>query len=79
MTKINYYELEINFNFSTEQLMSVVTSSTHVEYLEEINDTNVTLLPESFDYTITIVVYNSVRMSSQSTSRPGFWYEDTYD
>ena len=66
MTKISYYELEINFNFSTKQLlMSVVTSSTHVtilppEYLEEINDTNVTLLPESFDYPITIVVYNSV-------------------
>ena len=74
MAKISYYELEINFNFSTEQLTSVVTSSTHVtilppEYMEEINDTDIALLPESFDYTITIVVYNSVGMSSQPTSR----------
>ena len=74
MTTISYYE--INVNFSTGKLMSVETNSTHVtflppvpENLKETNNTNITLQPESFNYTITIVVYNSEGMISQSTSK----------
>ena len=66
---------EISINFSTGNLMSVETGNTHVtfllEYLNETNNTNITLLPKSLytNYIITIVVYNSERMSSQSTSK----------
>ena len=68
MTKISYYE--INVNFSTGKLMSEETNDTHVtfvlEYEEEMNNTN---SPESFNYAITIVVYNSEGTSSQPTSK----------
>ena len=74
MTTISYYE--INVNFITGTLMSVETNSTRVtflppvpENLTETNNTNITLQPESFNYTITIVVYNSEGMISQSTSK----------
>ena len=73
MANISYYEISINF--STGNLMSVETGNTHVtfllEYLNETNNTNITLLPKSLytNYIITIVVYNSERMSSQSTSK----------
>ena len=68
MTKISYYE--INVNFSTGKLMSEETNDTHVtfvlEYEEEMSNTN---SPESFNYAITIVVYNSEGTSSQPTSK----------
>ena len=71
MTKISYYQ--INGNFSTGTLMSEETNNTHVtfllEYLKETRNTNSTLQPESFGYTITIVVYNREGMSSQPTSK----------
>ena len=73
MTNISYYEISINF--STGDLMSVETSNTRVtfllKYLNETNNNNITLLPKSLytKYIITIVIYNSERMSSQSTSK----------
>ena len=71
MAKISYYQ--INVKFSTGKLKSLETSNTYVtfllEYEEEMSNTNSILQPDSFNYTITIVVYNRERMSSQPTSK----------
>ena len=71
MANINYYD--INVNFSTGELVSVETNNTYVtnllEHLNRTHSINVTLLPESLHYTITIVVYNTEGMSSQSTTQ----------
>ena len=71
MANINYYD--INVNFSTGELVSVDTNNTYVtnllEHLNRTHSINVTLLPESLHYTITIVVYNTEGMSSQSTTQ----------
>ena len=71
MTDISYYE--VNVKFSTGKPMSEETNNTRVtfliEYEEEMSNANSTLQSESFDYTITIVVYNSEGMSSQPTSK----------
>ena len=70
MANISYYEISINF--STGNLMSVNTNSTHVtfllEHLKETNSTSITSLLESLHYIITLVVYNTEGMSSNPTS-----------
>ena len=69
MARISYYR--INVNFSTGELMSLVTNTTRItflsESLKEINNTNVTLQHEPFSYIITILTFNIKGMSSQPT------------
>ena len=69
MARISYYR--INVNFSTGELMSLVTNTTRItflsESLKEINNTYVTLQHEPFSYIITILTFNIKGMSSQPT------------
>ena len=69
MTRISHYR--VNVNFSTGELMSLVTTTTHItflsESLKETNNTNVTLQHEPLSYIITILTFNIRAMSSQPT------------
>ena len=68
MLSIHYYR--VHAFFSNAKQLSDRINSTHVTFpLEHLKEPNATLLPEYFNYTISIVVYNSQGRWSYSTSK----------